>query len=181
MSAVVACGPLRVRPMHETDLDAVCAIEHGTNAFPWSRGIFKDCLRAGYTCSVLEREGVVDAFGIMQLRGTGSRVLNLCVRREVQGEGLGRTLLAWLIDAARGYGADTLILEVRPTNRAARGLYRSMGFNEIGTRAGYYPAARGREDALILARDLGVQGLRRRSAAPGRAPSPGPAHPRGRP
>ncbi len=163
----------RIRPMRESDLDAVHAIEFGANAFPWSRNIFSDCLRAGHACSVLVREGVVDAFGILEVRGVESRVLNLCVRRPVQGQGLGRMLLVSIIDAARGRGADTLTLEVRVTNRSARRLYRSLGFHEVGLRPGYYPAARGREDALILARHLGITGSPRWSALPGRSFLPG--------
>ena len=156
MSPGPAHRPLRVRPMREPDLDAVLAIECGANAFPWSRDIFADCLRAGHACTVLEREGVVDAFGILEVRGPQSRVLNLCVRRPAQGQGLGRILLVSIIDAARGSGADTLTLEVRATNQSARHLYGSLGFHEVGIRPGYYPAACGREDALILARDLGA-------------------------
>ena len=159
--------------MRDTDLDAVVAIERGANAFPWSDGVFADCLRAGHTCRVVEREGVVDGFGILETRGAESRVLNLCVRPRVQGQGLGRLLLAAVIDIARGRGADTLTLEVRTTNRTARHLYERSGFHEVGTRPGYYPAACGREDALILARDLGLRGPPQCSPVPVRTPLPG--------
>lgn len=173
MNPVAELASHRIRSMRESDLDAVHAIESGANAFPWSRDTFADCLRARHACSVLEREGVVDAFGILEVRGAESRVLNLCVRRPVQGRGLGRILLVSIIDAARSRGADTLTLEVRTTNRAARRLYRNLGFHEVGLRPGYYPAARGREDALILARALGAAGPLRRAAAPGRSSLPG--------
>ena len=156
MSTGTGPRPPRIRPMREPDLDAVFAIECGTNAFPWSRDVFADCLRAGHACSVLERGGVVDAFGILEVQGAQSRVLNLCVRRPVQGQGLGRILLVSIIGTARGRGADTLTLEVRANNRSARRLYGSLGFHEVGIRPGYYPAAGGREDALILARNLGT-------------------------
>ena len=159
--------------MRETDLSAVLAIERGANAFPWSGGVFADCLRAGHACTVLERAGVVDGFGILEIRGAESRVLNLCVRRPVQGQGLGRLLLESMLDLARRRGADTLTLEVRTTNRTARRLYESMGFHEVGTRPGYYPAARGREDALILARSLDPRGPPLVSAARERTPLPG--------
>lgn len=159
--------------MRETDLGVVLAIERGANAFPWSGEVFADCLRVGYACTVLERAGMVDAFGILEIRGAESRVLNLCVRRPAQGQGLGRLLLDSILDTARRRGADTLTLEVRTTNRKARHLYESMGFHEVGTRPGYYPAARGREDALILARNLNPRGLRPYSALPERTPLPG--------
>lgn len=166
-------GKVRIRAMRETDLGAVLAIERGANAFPWSGEVFADCLRTGHTCTVLERAGLVDGFGILEIRGAESRVLNLCVRRPVQGQGLGRLLLDSILDTARRRGADTLTLEVRITNRKARDLYGSMGFHEVGMRPGYYPAAGGREDALILARNLNPRGPLQSSALPERTPLPG--------
>lgn len=166
-------GQTRIRAMRETDLGAVIAIERGANVFPWSGEVFADCLRVGHRCTVLERAGMVDGFGILEIRGAESRVLNLCVRRPVQGQGLGRLLLDAILDIARRRGADTLTLEVRTSNRTARHLYESMGFHETGTRPGYYPAARGREDALILARNLDLREPARFSAAPQRTPLPG--------
>ena len=140
MSAGTGCAGIRIRPMHRADLDSVLAIECDANAFPWSREIFADCLRVGHACSVLEHEGEVAGFGILEIRGVESRVLNLCVRPRAQGWGLGRFLLTAIIEAARGRGADTLTLEVRTTNETARRLYASLGFNEVGVRPGYYPA-----------------------------------------
>ena len=171
MGALSEPGSSRVRAMRETDLDAVLAIERGANAFPWSSDTFADCLRARYACFVLERDGVADGFGILEVRGAQSRVLNLCVRQQVQGQGLGRILLASIVDAARGRGADTLTLEVRGSNRRARRLYGRLGFHEAGTRPGYYPATGGREDALILARDLSPLATSPRAAP---YPSAGP-------
>ncbi len=169
-------GEARIRAMRVADLDPVLAIERDANAFPWSGEAFADCLRAGHMCTVLERAGRVDGFGILEVRGARARqarVLNLCVRPLVQGQGLGRLLLDSILDTARRRGADTLTLEVRTTNGRARRLYQSMGFHEVGTRPGYYPAARGREDALILARSLGPRGPLRTSTARERSPRPG--------
>jgi ribosomal-protein-alanine N-acetyltransferase len=59
-----------------------------------------------------------------------------------------------LIKIARRLQTEMMFLEVRPSNEAARRLYDKLGFNEIGTRANYYPAEKGREDALILAKQL---------------------------
>jgi ribosomal-protein-alanine N-acetyltransferase len=63
-------------------------------------------------------------------------------------------MLNQLIELARRHGADTLLLEVRPSNGPALSLYRKMGFHEVGERKHYYPADRGRENALILALSL---------------------------
>lgn len=151
MSAVLKGVPLDIRPMRDNDLSMVLEIEREAYSFPWSEGIFRDCLRAGYCCWVVEQHHYVRAYGIMQVGGGESHILNLCVRAGARGQGLGRALLVHLLEVAREHRADTALLEVRPTNRAALGLYEAMGFNEVGVRRGYYPGRDGREDALILA------------------------------
>ncbi|MEE9158374.1 MAG: ribosomal protein S18-alanine N-acetyltransferase [Gammaproteobacteria bacterium] len=154
MSAVLQSPVIQFRPMHETDLAEVMVIEQEAYVFPWSPGIFYDCLRVGYCCWVLEQDGVVDAYAVMSMGAGESHILNLCVRPTVQRSGLGGAMLRHLLMLARKYKADCMLLEVRPSNRAALCLYRSAGFDEVGMRRRYYPATRGREDALILARNL---------------------------
>jgi ribosomal-protein-alanine N-acetyltransferase len=61
-----------------------------------------------------------------------------------------------MLERARQLTAETVFLEVRPSNPAAYHLYISMGFNEVGTRRGYYPAKSGREDATIMAKELNL-------------------------
>ena len=150
-SAVVRELPeITFRPMREADLDAVLSIEREAYEFPWSREVFRDCLRVGYSCRVLESDGAVNAYGMLQIAAGKSRLLNLCVRRSLHRRGLGRRMLALMIDVARSRHTDSVVLEVRPGNAAARGLYGSMGFARVGTSRGYYPARNGREDAMIL-------------------------------
>ncbi len=154
MSAVLKPRLPDFRPMRLVDLGAVVAIERAAYAVPWSDGIFRDCLRVGYCCWVLEQEGAVIGYGIMQVVARESHILNLCVHPAYHRQGFGRALLARLLDLARDHRADTVLLEVRPTNEAAIALYTRMGFNEVGVRRGYYPGHKGKEDALILARSL---------------------------
>ena len=154
MSAVAHSFPPRFRPMREEDLDAVMAIEPRAYAHPWTRAIFKDCLRVGYNCWLYEREGDILAYGVMSVAVGEAHILNLTVRPESQGQGLGRKLLEHFLNLARRHNADLVLLEVRPSNTAALALYSGMGFNEIGVRKGYYPGPSGREDALVLALNL---------------------------
>ena len=139
------------RPMRAADLDGVVSIEREAYEFPWSREVFRDCLRIGYCCRVLETHGAVNAYGMLQIAAGRSRLLNLCVRRRLHRRGLGRRLLERMIDVARSHRTRTVVLEVRPSNAAARRLYDSMGFTEVGVSRGYYPARTGREDAMLLA------------------------------
>ena len=152
MSAV-ACelGDIAIRPMREADLDEVLSIEREAYEFPWSREIFRDCLRVGYNCRVLESGGRVNAYGMLQIAAGESRLLNLCVRRRLHRRGIGRRLLTFLIEVARSRHTRSLVLEVRPSNATARRLYASVGFAEVGVSRGYYPARTGREDAVVLA------------------------------
>lgn len=140
--------------MREEDIGTVASIEKDAYGFPWTPGIFRDCLRVGYWCRVFEQCGVIDAYGILSITAGECHILNLCVRVDVQGRGIGRKVLAHMLAHARRQGADTAFLEVRPSNPAAIRLYRDFGFTEAGVRKRYYPAAKGREDALIMALTL---------------------------
>lgn len=156
MSAVDA-GPataLLLRPMRESDLDAVMAIEVRAYPFPWTRGIFRDCLRAGYSMWVHERAGEVLGYGVLSVAAEEAHVLNLCTAPGSERQGLGARMLRALLRIARGQRAQRVFLEVRPTNAPAIALYERCGFNEIGRRPRYYPAHRGREDAVVMALEL---------------------------
>ena len=149
MSAVLqpAAG---FRPMNQDDLDRVMAIEPHIYSHPWTRGIFADSLKAGYSCWVYELEGQFIGYAVMMLVLDEAHLLNISIARDFQGCGMGRALLNHLVDVARHHGAVTMFLEVRPSNQPARALYESMGFNEFSVRKGYYPAENGREDAILM-------------------------------
>ncbi len=139
-----------IRAMQQEDLDAVSAIETDSYEFPWTRGIFADCLRAGHPCWVLWVDGERAGYGILSIAAGEAHILNLCVGRGWRGLGLGRHLLGRLLDIIRWSGAERVFLEVRPTNPIAKALYDSIGFEQIGRRPRYYPARGGREDALVM-------------------------------
>ena len=140
--------------MREDDLDAVFAVEIAAYPFPWTMGIFRDCLRADYPAWVLhDGDGIVGYF-LMSLAAGEAHVLNICIAPDQQGRGHGRRLLRALLQVARGRGAERVFLEVRPSNRGAIELYHQEGFNEIGRRPRYYPSQDGREDALVMAIEL---------------------------
>jgi len=147
---------IALRRMHPEDLPAVLVVEQAAYRTPWSEGIFRDCLRVGYCCLVAEDDDVLIGHGIMMVSAGECHVLNLCIHPERQRRGLGRRMLRRLLALARRQEADTAFLECRDSNLAAVRLYESEGFNEIGRRRGYYPAAdgQGREDAVVMARAL---------------------------
>ncbi len=154
MSAVFEFPTETYRLMTDYDLPVILDIEQRSYEFPWTEGIFHDCLRYGYSSWVMEINRQVIAYGLMSLAAQECHILNVCVDPDYQGQGIGRRLLEQLLNIARARKADTAFLEVRPTNIQALSLYFSEGFNEIGTRRNYYPALHGREDAVILAKVL---------------------------
>jgi len=137
------------------DLSSIVEIEREAYAFPWTEGIFRDCLTTGYICRVLENELCVIGYGIMSVGVGECHILNLCIRKEMQGRGMGGNLLRHMLELAKRHKGRIAFLEVRKSNRNAFALYHKMGFNEIGVRENYYPADQGRrEDAIVLARIL---------------------------
>lgn len=143
-----------IRPMQIADVEIVMQIELLSYEFPWSEGIYKDCINVGYGCWIVEYAQKVVGYGIMSAAAGEAHILNLCIREDFRGFGLGRMLLNHLLDLSRGHRADTVFLEVRPSNVPAYRLYEQEGFAEVGMRRNYYPARDGREDAIIMAKEL---------------------------
>lgn len=144
-------GEYGFRTMTERDLPEIIAIEQRSYDFPWSVAIFKDCIRVGYYCQVIENSGEIGGYGVMTVGAGEAHIVNLCVKPELRQQGLGGRILTHIMNQARRLGVENMLLEVRPSNLVAIRLYMNMGFNEVGIRKGYYPAHHGREDALILA------------------------------
>ncbi len=150
---------IALRPMQALDIHRVMEIELGAYQYPWSKGVFGDCLQAGYCCWVLEGHLKPRGYGVMQVIADEAHVLNLCIDIQHQGQGFGRRLLLKLMRVAAGHFAQNMLLEVRPSNKAALGLYYSEGFTQVGRRSQYYPNHKNpvardtgklREDALVL-------------------------------
>jgi [ribosomal protein S18]-alanine N-acetyltransferase len=143
-----------IRPMRGLDVADVVAIERASYQFPWSEGIFRDCLRVGYVCRVVTVSRQVMAYGVMSFGAGEAHILNLCVGEAYRCRGVGKRLLGVLIERASAAGMGEAFLEVRPSNTAAIRLYQSLGFEQVGMRRGYYQAPSGREDAVVLKRVL---------------------------
>jgi ribosomal-protein-alanine N-acetyltransferase len=140
--------------MQPDDLDDIMRIELQAYPYPWTRGIFSDCLRVGYCCWVLEADEKIVGYGVMSIGVGEAHILNVCVDPQQQRQGYGCVILEHLLGIARRHATEVCLLEVRPSNVAAVALYHACGFNEVGVRKNYYPHDDGREDALILARNL---------------------------
>lgn len=143
-----------LRPMREDDIDPVHAIEIRAYEFPWTPGIFRDCLRAAHPSWVLVESDAVVGYVLMSVAAGEAHILNVCVAPAERGRGLGKRLVRTMLQLARARRVERVFLEVRPSNPGAIALYEAEGFNEIGRRPRYYPARSGREDGLVMAMEL---------------------------
>jgi [ribosomal protein S18]-alanine N-acetyltransferase len=139
-----------IRPMSENDVSEVIAVERASYKFPWSEGIFRDCLRVGYVCRVVTVNDAIIGYGVMSVGAGEAHILNLCIGDSYRCRGVGRRLLTYLVDRGAAAGMSEAFLEVRPSNTSAIRLYLSVGFEQVGMRRGYYQAVGGREDAAVL-------------------------------
>lgn len=153
MSAVLrAEGELVL--MQLGNLGAVHQIESDIYEYPWTEGNLRDSMAVGYECLEYRCAGALLGYAVMMIALDEAHILNLSIARSYQRQGYGQALLQLLSGIARTRSVSRMLLEVRPSNVAARGLYARAGFTEIGVRRGYYPATSGREDAIVLERRL---------------------------
>ena len=143
--------------MIHSDLAHVSDIERRSYDFPWSHGVFRDCLLAGYQSVVLVREDRVAGYGILSVAAGEAHIINLCVEPEYRSLGYGERILDEMLYRARSASVREIFLEVRPSNERAIALYRKKGFHQVANRPAYYQANMGREDAAVLAKKLIVE------------------------
>jgi len=140
--------------MQHEDLAVVSDIERRSYEFPWSHGVFRDCLLAGYQSMVLIREGRVAGYAILSIAAGEAHILNVCIEPEFRSMGYGERLVDEMLFRARTASVRDIFLEVRPSNTTALALYRKKGFRLVANRPAYYQANAGREDAAVLVKKL---------------------------
>ncbi|MFM8899767.1 MAG: ribosomal protein S18-alanine N-acetyltransferase [Burkholderiales bacterium] len=145
----------RLEAMTVAALDAVMAVEQRAYAFPWTRGNFIDSMAAGYAAQLLFAEQQLLGYFVAMQGVEETHLLNITVKPEFQGQGHASILFRALRAYCEDIGARKLWLEVRASNLHAQHVYRHYGFQHIGIRKAYYPAALGqREDAVVMSLDL---------------------------
>ncbi len=141
-------------PMQVGNVPHIGIMDRRNYEYAWTDGIFLDCLKAGYLCPLLTIGDDIIGYGVLQIGADEAHVLNLCIDKPWQRKGYAHLLLEQLVSEAVRSRAHVMFLEVRPSNKRAVQLYERSGFNEIGLRKDYYNTRDGREDALIMARNL---------------------------
>ncbi|WP_253306117.1 ribosomal protein S18-alanine N-acetyltransferase [unidentified bacterial endosymbiont] len=143
-----------ISPLLSSELEMAYAIAQAGHRYPGQLETFLAQQGHAYlNLKVMEITKMV-GFAITQIVQDEASLLDLVIHPVAQRRGVGRQLLLALIEQLQRRSVQTLWLEVRISNAPARALYQQLSFNEVFVRSGYYPAEKGREDALILARAL---------------------------
>lgn len=146
---MASAPPVAIRAMSPDDVAAVVAIEAEAFTSPWKEDTFLALLdRDAVELVVLVDGDDVIGYAVVWCILDQGELSNIAVAASHRGRGLGRKLLAHAIEVARRRGVAHLFLEVRVSNRAARELYGSAGFVELGRRRNYYDQPR--EDAILM-------------------------------
>jgi ribosomal-protein-alanine N-acetyltransferase len=143
------------RPVGALDLDRAAALHR--QAFeplgerPWARRDMAELLAApGVAGLFLEVGGREEGFALVRVAADEAELLTIAVDADCRRHGVGRRLLAAVVEQARDQGAHSLFLEVGADNAPARSLYSQAGFIEVGRRPAYYRRPVGFADALVL-------------------------------
>jgi ribosomal-protein-alanine N-acetyltransferase len=139
-----------IRRMTLNDLDRICDIEQSAFSLPWSRESFHNELNSNHFSYylVLEVNGLVIGYGGMWIILDEAHITNIAIEPAYRGQKWGERLLLSMQLHAFRYGAESMTLEVRKSNKVAQGLYEKLGFTTKGIRPRYY--SDNGEDALIM-------------------------------
>jgi ribosomal-protein-alanine N-acetyltransferase len=156
MSALAESTELVCAAMQSADLDEVMAIEQRVYSHPWTHGNFEDSLNSAYYARLLrDAAGRLLGYFLVMPVLDEAHLLNLSVDAELQHQGYGQRLMHEAVKLARLHNLQTMLLEVRVSNRHALSFYSRFGFREIGRRKNYYPVTdTQREDAIMMTMPL---------------------------
>ena len=171
-SLVDGVSELSFLPMQAADLDEVLDIESVSHLHPWTKGNFSDSLAAGHWAYCVRPQvdqvvqgsyldpAVLWAYCILFPAVDELHLLNITVSPKLRKLGLGKRMMAAIEGVAAQQDMPRIILEVRPSNLAALGLYQGFGYEQIGMRKNYYPVnpqTGSREDAIVMAKSIKLE------------------------
>jgi ribosomal-protein-alanine N-acetyltransferase len=148
----------RIATANRTDLEPIIAIEQRSFKWPWGRISFEAELSCPTSWNYVvksanaENPSQIVAYAFLRRVADELHILKIAVTPIQRGNGLATWILNQCFARGARQGANSVFLEVRPSNHAAIGLYQKFGFEEIGRRTNYYMDSN--EDALVLMKDL---------------------------
>lgn len=158
---VIRLAELVLELMTEDDLDTVMSMESISHEHPWTRGNFMDSIVGGHWAyCVREVDDLTKriwAYCILLPAVDDLHLLNITVHPDLRAQGIGMRLMGAIEAIASNMSIPRILLEVRPSNQAAIGLYQMAGYQELARRKAYYPvesSSGGREDAIVMIKTL---------------------------
>ena len=158
---VICLAELVLELMTESDLDAVMAMEANSHQHPWSRKNFSDSIKSGHWAYCLREVNDPDkrilAYCILLPAVDDLHLLNITVDTDLRKQGIGLRLMSAIQSIANNLSIPRILLEVRPSNRAAIALYERAGYEELARRKAYYPvesSSGAREDAIVMTKTI---------------------------
>jgi len=154
--------PLTIRQATADHIPSIVRLERSSQtAAHWSEQQYESLIPTGESqisrlaliAECKQGAGIL-GFLIAQHVGPEWELENIVVAAEIQGKGIGTRLLKELLTRAKQGNSDVVFLEVRESNKAARGLYEKLGFQESGRRKSYY--SNPLEDAILYQRTLRI-------------------------
>ena len=125
-------------------------IEYKAHRHPMSESNIASCFGQLYHNIGIYQNDLLVGFAIVHQVVDEATLMDICITPEVQGLGLGKTLMDEVIKSSKVRDAVVLQLEVRASNNSAIELYKKANFTETGCRTDYYPTDSGREDAVLM-------------------------------
>jgi ribosomal-protein-alanine N-acetyltransferase len=125
-----AIPDLALRPIQAADLSALVAVDNAAFAPPWqySRGALQEALGLAALATVAEVAGEVVGYQISSGGRNGGHLARLAVRPDWQGYGIGRGLVAHLIEFFESLGAPVITVNTQRDNQSSLAVYHAAGF-----------------------------------------------------
>jgi tRNA threonylcarbamoyladenosine biosynthesis protein TsaB len=148
-------GTISVEEVSGVAATLLAAIHAESFEAGWNAQSFEALMSTpGASTLVAFEQGEPLAFVLTRQAADEAEIISIATRAPAQRRGVARQLLTRQLAALEARGVRQVFLEVAASNAAARGLYQAMGFTEAGRRKGYYAHAGGREDAIVMRREL---------------------------
>lgn len=146
---------MSLRPANPADAASLSRLHTASFDDGWTTDDFVMWLSRAEAFAAIAGEGDGAAFGLALMSGADAELLTIATDPMQRHRGLGRRIFHALDTEALNRGLERWVLEVACNNLPALGLYKSVGFVEIGLRKAYYRTRDGRVDALVMSRKVG--------------------------
>lgn len=146
---------MKIRSANLNDLDSMVAIEALGIEDPWTRKQLAESIQ-NHRIRIAENETGIVGFLIYSTVLDESELLQVIVLPQYRRQGIGKSLMLDFFQELQTQRIKTCFLEVRKSNEKAQSLYLKLGFEPVGVRRNYYKTSTGKEDAVIMSKELSV-------------------------